>query len=168
VPGVPRQCWPASARRPAAVLTAVPGQAADQTAPRRAGSHTITVSTTTTLTNTSGSPVQLMLYHAFDCFPGASDTGTGTSAGGSVSCVSDNVTSSGAPTLRLRPGTSGSTYVEEFFADLWSGIATGSPFPDTVRADDHDTSEGLAWEITMPANGSVSVQYSTDLLLTQQ
>jgi hypothetical protein len=80
----------------------------------------------------------------------------------------DNVTSSGAPTLRLRPGTGGSTYVEEFFADLWSGIATGSPFPDTVRADDHDTSEGLAWEITVPANGSVSVQYSTDLLLTQQ
>ncbi len=126
-----------------------------------------TVSTTTTLTNTSGSPVQLMLYHAFDCFPGDSDTGTGTSSGGSVSCVSDNVTSNGARTLRLRPGTAGSTYVEEYYADLWSGIATGNPFADTVRADDHDTSEGLAWPVTVPANGSVSVQYSTDLLLTQ-
>jgi hypothetical protein len=126
-----------------------------------------TVSTTTTLTNASGSPVQVMLYHAFDCYPGDSDTGTGTSSGGSPSCVSDNVTSNGARTLRLRPGTGGSTYVEEVYADLWSDIATGNPFSDTVRADDHDTSEGLAWSVTVPANSSVSVQYSTDLLLTQ-
>jgi hypothetical protein len=126
-----------------------------------------TVNTTTTLTNTSGSPVPLMLYHAFDCFPGDSDTGTGTSSGSSPSCVSDNVTSNGARTLRLRPGTGGSTYVEEVYANLWSDIATGNPFTDTVRADDHDTSEGLAWPVTVPANGSVSVQYSTDLLLTQ-
>jgi len=127
-----------------------------------------TVSTATTLTNTSDSPVQLMLYHAFDCYPGDSDTGTGTSSDGSVSCVSDNVTSNGARTLRLRPGAGGSTYVEEYYADLWSDIATGNPFSDTVRADDHDTSEGLAWQITVPADGSVTVQYNTDLLLTQQ
>lgn len=126
-----------------------------------------TVGTTTTLTNTSGSPVQITLYHAFDCYPGDSDTGTGTASGGSVSCVSDHVTSNGARTLRLRPGTGGSTYVEEYYADLWSDIAAGNPFSDTVRADDHDTSEGLAWQITVPAGGSVSVQYSTDLLLTQ-
>jgi hypothetical protein len=127
-----------------------------------------TVNTTTTLTNTSGSPVQLTLYHAFDCYPGDSDTGTGTSSGGSVSCVSDNVTSNGARTLRLNPVTGGSTYVEEYYGELWSDIATGNPFPDTVRTDDHDTSEGLAWQATVPANGSVSVHYSTDLLLTQQ
>ncbi len=127
-----------------------------------------TVHTATTLTNTSGSPVQLMLYHAFDCFPGDSDTGTGTSSAGSVSCVSDNVTSNGARTLRLNPATGGSTFIEEHYADLWSDIAAGNAFPDTVRADDHDTSEGLAWQITVPANGSVSVEYNTDLLLTQQ
>jgi hypothetical protein len=92
-----------------------------------------TVGTTTTLTNTSGSPVQLTLYHAFDCYPGDSDTGTGTSSGGSVSCVPDNVTSSGARTLRLNPVTGGSTYVEEYYGDLWSDIATGNSFPDTVR-----------------------------------
>ena len=126
-----------------------------------------TVSTTTTLTNTSGAPVQLMLYHAFDCYPGDSDTGTGTSSAGMVSCVSDNVTSSGARTLRLNPGTGGSAYVEENYASLWSGIATGNPFPDTVQANDHDTAEGLAWPVTVPANGSVSLQYGTDLLLTQ-
>jgi Putative Ig domain len=126
-----------------------------------------TVKTTTTLTNTSGSPIQLTLYHAFDCFPGNSDTGTGTSSGGSVSCVSDNVTNNGARTLRLRPGTNGSTYVEEHYADLWSDTATGNLYPDTVRADDHDTAEGLGWQITIPASSSVSVQYDTDLLLTQ-
>jgi len=126
-----------------------------------------TVSTATTLTNTSGSPVQVMLYHAFDCYPGNSDTGTGTASGGSVSCVSDNVTTNGARTLRLRPGTAGSTYVEEFYADLWTDIATGNPFSDTVRADDHDTSEGLAWQVTVPANGSLTVGYNTDMLLTQ-
>lgn len=127
-----------------------------------------TVSTQTTLTNTSGSPVQLMLYHGFDCFPGDSDTGTGTASGGSVSCVSDNVTSSGARTVHLSPASTGSTYVEERFADMWSDIATGNPFPNTVRADDHDTAEGLAWPVTVPANASVSIQYATDLLLTQQ
>jgi hypothetical protein len=127
-----------------------------------------TVNTATTLTNSSGSPVQVMLYHGFDCFPADSDTGTGTSSGGSVSCVSDNVTSDGARTLRLSPGTGGSTFVEEVYSDLWAGIATGNPFPNTVRADDHDTAEGLAWPVTVPAAGSVTVQYSTDLLLTQQ
>jgi len=127
-----------------------------------------TVDTTTTLTNTSSSPVPVTLYHAFDCFPGDSDTGTGTSSGGTVSCVSDKVTSNGARTLRLRPTTGGSTHVEEVYSDLWAGIATGSPFPGTVRADDHDTAEGLAWQVTVPANSSVSVQSSTDLLLTQQ
>jgi hypothetical protein len=127
-----------------------------------------TVDTITTLTNSTGSPVQLMLYHAFDCYPGDSDTGTGTASGGSVSCVSDNVTPSGARTLRLNPETGGSTYVEEYYGDLWSDIATGNPFSDSVRADDHDTAEGLAWPVTVPANGSVTVQYSTDLLLTQQ
>lgn len=127
-----------------------------------------TVGTTTTLTNSSSSSVQVMLYHAFDCYPGDSDTGTGTSANGSVSCVSDNVTSNGAPTLRLTPGTGGSTFVEEIYADLWSDISTGNAFSDTVLAQDHDTSEGLAWSVTVPANGSVSVQYNTDLLLTLQ
>ena len=126
-----------------------------------------TASTATKLTNSSGSPVQVMLYHAFDCYPGNSDTGTGTSSGGSVSCVSDNVSATGARTLRLSPGTAWSTYVEENYADMWSDIATGSPFSDTVRADDHDTAEGLAWQVTVPANGSVTVSYDTDMLLTQ-
>jgi len=50
---------------------------------------------------------------------------------------------------------------------LWTDIATGNPFSDTVRADDHDTSEGLAWQVTVPANGSLTVGYNTDMLLTQ-
>jgi Putative Ig domain len=128
-----------------------------------------TVATATTLTNTSGSPVQLMLYHAFDCYPGNSDYGYGygSASGGSVSCESDNVTASGAQTLQLAPASGGSTYVEEYYDSLWSDIATGNPFSDTVQQGDHDTSEGLAWPVTVPAGGSVTVQYSTNLLLTQ-
>jgi hypothetical protein len=78
------------------------------------------------------------------------------------------VTSSGARTLRLDPGTGGSAFVEEYYGDLWSGIATGNMFANTVRADDHDTAEGLSWQVTVPANGSVTISYSTALLLTQQ
>lgn len=126
------------------------------------------VDTATKLDNSSGSAVQVTVYHGFDCYPGDSDTGTGTASGGSVSCVSDNVTSSGARTLRLDPGTGGSAYVEEYYGDLWSDIATGTMFGNTVRADDHDTAEGLSWQVTVPANGSVNISYSTDLLLTQQ
>jgi hypothetical protein len=127
-----------------------------------------TVATDTTLSNSSDAPVQVVLYHAFDCYTGDSDFGTGTSSDGSVSCVSDNVTANGAPTLCLTPLTAGSTYVEEFYNDLWSDISTGNLFSDTVEADDHDTAEGLAWQVTVPASGSVSVQYTTQLLLTQQ
>ncbi len=111
--------------------------------------------------------MQVTLYHGFDCYPGDSDSGTGTASNGSVSCVSDNVTASGARTLRLQPHTAGSAYVEEVYSQLWSDIAAQGMFSDTVRADDHDTAEGLSWQVTVPANGSVSVQYETDLLLTQ-
>jgi hypothetical protein len=129
-----------------------------------------TVATTTTLANSSDAPVQVVLYHAFDCYTGDSDYGTGTSSDGSVSCVSGNVTSNGAPTLTLVPGSApaASTYVEEFYADLWSDISTGNTFPDTVETDYHDTAEGLAWPVTVPANGSVSVSYQTQLLETLQ
>jgi hypothetical protein len=43
----------------------------------------------------------------------------------------------------------------------------GGPFPDTVRADDHDTAEGLAWQVTVPANGSLTISYDTDMPLMQ-
>lgn len=125
------------------------------------------VATSMTLTNSSDSPAQLNLYHGFDCFPGDSDTGTGTASSGSVSCVSDNVTADGARTLKLTPLTGGSSYVEEFYGQLWSDIASQGLFSNTVEADDHDTAEGLAWPVTVPANGSVTIQCTTDLLLTQ-
>ena len=125
------------------------------------------MSTKITLTNSSGSAAQLILYHAFDCYPGDSDTGTGTSSNGSVSCVSDNVTANGAATLKLTPLTGGSKFVEEYFDQLWSDIAAQGRFSDTVEPTDHDTAEGLAWPVTVPANGSVTVQFTTDLLFTQ-
>jgi len=107
-----------------------------------------------------------MVYHAFDCYVGDSDFGTGAASHGAVSCVSANVTAHGARTLRLRPLTAGSTYVEEVYYQLWLDIAAQRPFADTVQAGVHDTAEGLAWQVTVPAHGSTSVRYDTDLLLT--
>ena len=120
-----------------------------------------------TLSNSEASSVQLILYHGFDCYPGDSDFGTGTSSNGSVSCVSNNFGTDGARTLKLTPLTSGSTFIEELYRNLWSDIAAQGLFSDTVEADTHDTSEGLAWQVTVPANGSITIRCTTDLLNTQ-
>ena len=126
------------------------------------------VSTTTQVSNTSDADVTVTIYHAFDCFAGGTDLGTGTAdtSMGSVSCVSANRSNDGSRrTLQLTPkSSSGSQFVEEYYQDLWGDIAAQRTFPDTVRADVHDTSEGLSWTMTVPANGSVSVQYATSLL----
>lgn len=125
------------------------------------------VSTTTTVTNTSDSDVSITLYHAFDCFAGGTDRGTGASdpSTGAVSCLSSKVRADGGRrTLQLTPTTSGSHFVEEFYQDLWSDIAAQHEFTDSVRTDVHDTAAGLSWTVTVPANDSVSVEYTTALL----
>jgi uncharacterized repeat protein (TIGR01451 family) len=109
----------------------------------------------------------VIVYRAGDCFLNNSDDGFGASApvadGTAVSCIgSDDGTTPNNRVETWIPLTAGSHWVEDFFSDVWTMIANGTPFPDTCDCDTfQDNGAGLSWELTIPASGSETVSHLT-------
>jgi uncharacterized repeat protein (TIGR01451 family) len=116
--------------------------------------------------NLGGQSRSVILYRAGDCFLAESDSGFGSAdpATGSVACI--GVDESGnAPGTRIEqwvPLTPGSTYYEARYSEVWALIEALQPFPSTCRcAEEIDNGAGLSWQLTIPAEGSVTASHLT-------
>jgi len=61
------------------------------------------------------------------------------------------------------PITPGNQYIEGTFTEVWSHIATHTPFPNTTRATESvDNGAGISWTFSVaPGNQSVHSHYTT-------
>jgi hypothetical protein len=118
------------------------------------------------VSNTTGSPIDAVVYRGGDCYLHAGDTGFGSvgSPSGAVACVApDPITAT--PTsqvLQWAPLTAGSDYFEGGYGSLWANMSSGQPLPDTCDcAVNEDNAGGLSWSVTVPADGSVTESHLT-------
>ncbi len=122
-----------------------------------------------TLAQIGGSaPITATLFHAADLYTGGSDLGYGyydSSTGG----VGDYYTRTNNTVLyqTFVPNVPANAYEESYYNAIWAAIGdTGGPgagFDNTIIANnEHDLGAGLQWNLTIPANGSVTVG-DTDL-----
>ncbi|HTU28918.1 MAG TPA: hypothetical protein VMF07_06030 [Solirubrobacteraceae bacterium] len=119
--------------------------------------------TTITLTNTTGAPVNGLLYRAVDCYVSGSDDGYGAvGTGGVIACTSSANDTSGGAAEVLEPVTGGSHYLEGFYNDLWFDIDGQTDLPDTCDcAITEDNSMGLDWDFNLAADSSA--QYAVHM-----
>jgi hypothetical protein len=115
-------------------------------------------------------PVTATLFHAADLYTNANDDGYGyydPATGG----IGDVVTASNGIALyqEFVPNTStpANAYMEGFYHGVWDAIGDvngpGAGLDNTVVTDTlHDSGAALQWNLTIPANGSVTVG-DTDL-----
>lgn len=113
-----------------------------------------------TFTNSTGSDVRGIVYRAADCFLQDSDVGYGRVDSGAPACVISP--EENARIEQWLPITGGSHYLEAGYQDVWTAIGEGTSFPDTCACDVAiDNGAGLSWEVTIPANGSLTVSHQT-------
>jgi uncharacterized repeat protein (TIGR01451 family) len=116
------------------------------------------------IVNTTGTPQNVRLYRAADCFLGGSDEGFGQVGPqpGAVACRSET-----GRLLQWVPLTPGSHYYEDKYSDVFGLVGTEMPFPDTCEcAVEQDNGAGLSWDVTVPGNSSVTVSHTTGILVT--
>jgi uncharacterized repeat protein (TIGR01451 family) len=119
--------------------------------------------TDVTVQNLGSAAVQAVLYRAGDCYLQNSDYGFGSSdpSTGAVACVAGRSDQNGTwvPGDRIQqwlPLSSGSSYIQAHYSDVWAAIATQQPFPNTGRfSESIDNGAGLSWSLSVPAAGSV-------------
>jgi hypothetical protein len=120
----------------------------------RAYSFRITViNTTATLRNVD-------LYHAADCYLAGSDFGYGffDASNGGVFCTESANNNPAGRVLGFAPGSTPARYIESFFNTVWQRT-DGTDYPNTVEPDTfQDNGVGLQWKLTVPANGSTTVE----------
>mgnify|MGYP002335905170 CR=1 FL=1 len=122
-----------------------------------------------TVQNQNTSAVQAVLYRAGDCYLQNSDYGFGSSdqSTGAVACVAGRYDESGSwvPGDRIEqwlPLSSGSSFIEAHYSEVWAAIATQQPFPNTGRfSESIDNGAGLSWSLSVPAAGSVTRSHLT-------
>ena len=114
------------------------------------------------LANSGDAPVNAILYRAFDCYLGGSDSGYGLQSGSSVGCSENPNNSPPGRVEQLVPITPGNNYYEAGYSEVWTAISTHQPFNDTCRCDeDIDNGAGISWSITVPAAGTSNISHQT-------
>lgn len=115
-----------------------------------------TYRTDVTVTNGTGAAIDALLYRAFDCFLGGSDSGYGVVNGSAPGC---SVNPNNSPPDRIEqivPLSGGNNYYETGYNEVWAWIGTHAAFPNTCDCTiQEDNGSGISWNITVPANGSV-------------
>jgi len=114
------------------------------------------------LANSGDAPVDAILYRAFDCYLGGSDSGYGLQSGGSVGCSENPNNTPPGRIEQLVPITPGNNYYEAQYSEVWTAISTHLPFNDTCRCNEQiDNGAGVSWSITVPAGGTSEISHET-------
>lgn len=132
--------------------------------------------TTVSVKNLTGSPNDVILYRAGDCFLANSDTGFGridiVGAGSAPTCVGvDPVTGeAGSRIEQLLPLTPGSHFVEDGFSAVWADIGSQQPLPNTCNpcATRTDNGIGLSWSFTSIPDASQTFSHLSTFSPTGQ
>jgi len=102
------------------------------------------------LTNSSESAQDAIVYHAGDCFLQDSDAGFGfvDVQTGAVACTAG--IEPNARSEAFIPLSAGSNYYEADYESVWSHIGSQSPFPNTCTCEGVvDNGAGLSWNVTV-------------------
>jgi hypothetical protein len=129
--------------------------------------------TDVTVKNNGSSSQNAILYRAGDCYLQNLDFGLGSadSTTGVVRCVigvedlESGQTVPGERIMEWKPLTSGSSYYEARYSQVWDKIGAGQPFGNTcARCSEYiDNGAGLSWNITIPAGGEVTHSHLTTI-----
>jgi hypothetical protein len=119
-----------------------------------------------TVSNTTGLPIDVILYRAADCYDAANDFSYGFVVGTWPGCsTTPNNDPPGRYEYFTAPGDLGvNNYYEASFDEVWTAIGSLTPFPNTCRCTEFiDTGAGISWTISIPALGSVAKYTSTTI-----
>jgi PKD repeat protein/lysophospholipase L1-like esterase len=122
-------------------------------------------STSVLITNSSGQPQTVELYHGADCYLQNADFGYGLSdnASGGIFCTKTANNSPAGRVEGLVPVDGGSRYLETFYNSNWAAIGSGQPLPDTCDCSTfEDNSMAIGWTVTVPPGGAVTRSWATD------
>lgn len=113
--------------------------------------------TDVTVTNATAASISALLYRAFDCYLGGSDSGFGVVNGTAPGCSVNPNNSPAGRIEQIIPLNGGNNYYESGYDAVWTWIGTHAAFPDTCDCTiQEDNGSGISWNITVPANGSVT------------
>jgi len=112
--------------------------------------------TDVTVTNTGNASVSAILFRAFDCYLGGSDSGYGVVSGTGPGCSQNPNNVPAGRIEQIVPLSGGNNYYESGYDAVWAWIGTHAAFPNTCDcAINEDNGSGVSWNITVPAGGSV-------------
>lgn len=109
-----------------------------------------------TILNDSDTAREVRLWRAMDCYLGDNDYGGGSYANGMASCTGE-----GGRIEAFEPLTAGAQYQVAGFSTIWDVIENHNSFPDTIQSGEYDNGMGISWDVTVPANGEVTLSHNT-------
>ncbi|HEY6986086.1 MAG TPA: hypothetical protein VH375_08390 [Rhodanobacteraceae bacterium] len=113
--------------------------------------------TDVTVANGTAAAISAILYRAFDCYLGGSDSGFGVVNGTAPGCSVNPNNSPAGRIEQIIPLNGGNNYYETGYNEVWAWIGTHQPFPNTCDCTiQEDNGSGISWNITVPANGSIT------------
>lgn len=116
-----------------------------------------TYRTDVTVTNASGAAVSAIMFRAFDCYLGGSDSGYGMVSGTGPGCTQNPNNVPAGRIEQIVPLNGGNDYYESGYDAVWTWIGTHAAFPNTCDCTVlEDNGSGISWNITVPAGGSVT------------
>src|ERR1051325_933416 len=113
--------------------------------------------TSVSVDNTGEPSFNLIIFRAGDCFLGGSDEGTGGVSGSSIACVQEE-------TGRIEewvPITSGSSYFENNYDEVWARIGSHQAFNNTCECTLDDNGAGLSWTFSLNAGQTKTFSHIT-------
>ncbi len=116
------------------------------------------------VTNGGGAPQAIILYRAGDCYLQDSDIGFGfTGANGAVGC---SATANNTPPGRIEewvPITAGANFLQARYSEVWSAIATQTPFGNACSrcTENADNGAGVSWSVTLQPGQSTTFSHYT-------
>lgn len=116
-----------------------------------------TYRTDVTVTNTGNASVSAILFRAFDCYLGGSDSGYGVVTGTAPGCSQNPNNVPAGRIEQIVPLNGGNNYYETGYGQVWTWIGTHVAFPNTCDCTiDEDNGSGVSWNITVPAGSSLT------------
>jgi len=113
--------------------------------------------TDVTVTNTGNASVSAIMFRAFDCYLGGSDSGYGVVSGTGPGCSQNPNNVPAGRIEQIVPLNGGNNYYESGYDAVWAWIGTHAAFPNTCDcATLEDNGSGVSWNITVPVGGSVT------------
>ena len=113
--------------------------------------------TDVTVTNAGNASVSAIMFRAFDCYLGGSDSGYGVVSGTGPGCSQNPNNVPAGRIEQIVPLNGGNNYYESGYDAVWAWIGTHAAFPNTCDcATLEDNGSGVSWNITVPVGGSVT------------